>query len=150
LKTFDVLVFGIKYAAMKMNRSINFQSRFSHPSTLKVLAFGVVSTVGLLFTGVAQAQSPADIAQYTDVARQIELQRMQDFAEVKQLMGGKVPDNVCQQGNIPRKVQEICDRFDSNSRTILQKNSMPVSKFNEVVRFCQKNPKPKECPARPR
>ena len=150
MKTFDVLVFGIEHAAMKMNSSIDFQPRFSHSSTLKALVFGVVSTVGLFFTGVAQAQSPVDIAQYADVARKIELQRMQDFAEVKQLMGGKVPENVCQQGNIPKKVQDICDRFDSNSRTILQKSSMPVSKFNEAVRFCQKNPKPKECPARPR
>ncbi|MEX0269972.1 DUF4168 domain-containing protein [Leptolyngbyaceae cyanobacterium UHCC 1019] len=133
-----------------MNRSIDFQSCFSHPSTLKALVFGVVSTVGLLCTGVAQAQSPADIAQYADVARQIELQRMQDFAEVKQLMGGKVPDNVCQQGNIPSKVREICDRFDRNSRNILEEKRMPVAKFNAAVRFCQQNPKPKECPARPR
>lgn len=117
---------------------------------LKALVFGVVSTVGLLYTGVAQAQSPADIAQYADVARQIELQRMKDFAEVKQLMGGNVPDNVCQQGNIPNKVREICDRFDRNSRNILEEKRMPVAKFNAAVRFCQQNPKPKECPPRPR
>lgn len=135
---------------MKMNRSVYFQLCFSRPSRFKALVLGAVSAVGLLSTSVAQAQSPADIAQYTTVARQIELQRMQDFAEVKRLMGGNVPENVCQQGNLPSKVKEICDRFDNNSRTILQKSGMPVSKFNDVVRFCQQNPKPKECPARPR
>lgn len=135
---------------MKMNRSVYFQLYSSRPSMLKAIVFGAVSTVGLLFTSVAQAQSPAEIAQYTNVARQIELQRMQDFAEVKRLMGGNVPENVCQQGNLPSKVREICDRFDSDSRTILQKSGMPVSKFNDVIRFCQQNPKPKECPPRPR
>ncbi|MBM0741985.1 DUF4168 domain-containing protein [Phormidium sp. CLA17] len=132
-----------------MNRSMYFPLRFSRPSMFKALLFGV-STVGLLFNGAAQAQSPADIAQYTAVARQIEQQRMLDFAEVKRLMAGNVPENVCQQGNIPSKVREICDRFDNNSRTILQKSGMSVSKFNEAIRFCQQNPKPKECPARPR
>jgi len=135
---------------MKMNRSVYFQLCSSRSSMLKALVFGAVSTVGLFFAGVAQAQSPADIAQYTTVARQIELQRMQDIAEVKRLMGGNVPENVCQQGNLPSKVREICDRFDTHSRTILQKNGMPVAKFNDVVRFCQQNPKPKECPPRPR
>jgi hypothetical protein len=135
---------------MKMNRSTYFHLGFSRPSMLKALLFGVASTAGLLFNGVAQAQSPADIAQYTTVAQQIERQRMQDFAEVKRLMGGNVPENVCQQGNVPGKVREICDRFDNNSRTILQQSGMSVSKFNEVIRFCQQNPKPKECPARPR
>lgn len=135
---------------MKMNRSVYFQLGFSRSSVLKALLFTAASTVGLMVSGIAQAQSPADIAQYTSVARQIELQRMQDFAEVKRLMGGNVPENVCQRNDIPGKVREICDRFDDNSRTILQKSGMPVSKFNSVIRFCQQNPKPKECPARPR
>jgi hypothetical protein len=150
VKTFGVLVFGIEYAAMKMNRSVYFQLCSSRPSMLKALVLGAVSTLGLLFTSVAQAQSPADIAQYKTVAQRIERQRMQDFAEVKRLMGGNVPENVCQQGNLPGKVREICDRFDNNSRTILQQSGMSVSKFNEVIRFCQQNPNPKECPARPR
>ena len=132
-----------------MNRSVYFQLCSSRPSMLKALVFGAVSTLGLLFTSVAQAQSPADIAQYTTVLQQIEPQRMKYMAEVKRLMGGNPPENVCQQGNIPSKVREICDRFDSNSRTILQKSGMPVSKFNDVIRFCQQNPNPKECPPRP-
>lgn len=131
---------------MKMNYS-TFQSGFSRPA---MLLFGIASTAGLLFNGVAQAQSPADIAQYKTVAQQIERQRMQDFAEVKRLMGGNVPENVCQRNDVPGKVREICDRFDNNSRTILQQSGMSVSKFNEVIRFCQQNPKPNECPARPR
>lgn len=133
-----------------MNCSLYFQSRFSRPSVLKALLLSALSTMGVVSSGVAYAQSPAEISQYTNVARQIELKRMQDFAEVKRIMGGNVPENVCQRSDVPGKVREICDRFDSNSRTIIQQNGMSVSKFNDIVRFCQQNPKPKECPARPR
>jgi len=114
------------------------------------LMMGTLSLVGfmsgVLSSQVAHAQTTAEIAQYTNIARQIERQRLQDYAEVQQLMGGKVPENVCQQGNLSQPVRKVCDRFDATSRDIITKNGMTVTKFNEITRFCQQSPKPKECP----
>jgi hypothetical protein len=134
-----------------INRSLD--SDFVHPRLprLQPLIVGTLSilgiTVGLLSAQVSHAQqSPADLEQYTSIAMQIERQRMQDYAEVKKLMGGSVPENVCQKGDIPQKVREVCDRFDKNSRDIIQANGMTVPKFNEITRYCQQTPKPKDCP----
>lgn len=114
------------------------------------LLMGTLPLLGLmsslLSTEIAQAQSAAEMTQYTGIARQIERQRQQDFAEVQQIMGGKVPENVCQQGNLAQPVRKVCDRFDSTSRDIITRNGMTVTKFNEITRFCQQSPKPKECP----
>ncbi len=100
----------------------------------------------LLLSDIAHAQTPADMALYTNIARQIERQRLQDYAEVKQLMGGNVPDSVCTQGNLPQPVKRICDRFDATSRDIITRNGMTIGKFNEITRYCQQPSKPKECP----
>lgn len=132
-----------------INRSL--YSRLVHPRLLQTLMVGAFSAFSvassMLPTQIAQAQqSPTDLEQYKNIALQIERQRMQDYAEVKQLMGGTVPDNVCQRSDIPQKVREICDRFDKNSRDIIQANGMSITKFNDITRYCQQSPKPKDCP----
>jgi len=111
---------------------------------------GILSALGLgaslLLSDIAHAQTPAEMALYTNIARQIERQRMADYAEVKQLLGGNVPENVCGQGNLSQQVRKVCDRFDSTSRDIITRNGMSIGKFNEITRYCQQSPKPKECP----
>lgn len=130
-----------------MNRFILSQPR---KRSTKPWMLGVLSVlsliIGITVSEAVQAQSPAEIEQYTSVARQIEQQRMQDYNDVKRILGGRVPDNVCKQGDIPAQVRQICDRFDSRSREIITQNGMSVPKFNEITRYCQQNPKPKECP----
>lgn len=119
-------------------------------SLAQSLLVGSLSVLGLtsamVLSEVVHAQAPGDMTQYTRVARQIEQQRMQDYAEVKQIMGGTVPENVCQRRDTPQKVQDICGRFENTSRDIITRNGMSVTKFNEITRYCQQNPKPKECP----
>jgi hypothetical protein len=134
-----------------INRSLDSGLVHPRPHWIQTLIVGTCSilsvAVGILPAQISQAQqSPADLEQYTNIAMQIERQRMQDYAEVKKLMGGTVPDNVCQKSDIPPKVREICDRFDKNSRDIIQASGMSIGKFNEITRYCQQNPKPKECP----
>ncbi|MDX2240932.1 MAG: DUF4168 domain-containing protein [Leptolyngbyaceae cyanobacterium bins.302] len=129
---------------MKRSSVFQFSRRPSYSMMGALCALGLASS--LLLPEVVQAQSPGDIAQYTKVAQQIERQRMKLYSEVKQKMGGNVPENVCQQGNLPPDVRKICDEFDSVSRDIITSNGMTVGKFNEVFRFCQQSPKPKDCP----
>lgn len=134
-----------------INHSLHLRLVHSRPRFLSALAMGTLSAFGVICgivpAQIAQAQpSSTDLEQYKNIAVQIEQQRMQDYAEVKRLMGGTVPDSVCQKGDIPPKVREICDRFDKNSRDIIQANGMSIPKFNEITRYCQQTPKPKDCP----
>lgn len=126
-----------------------FQFPFARRSSLLPM-MGLFSVMGLgaslLLSDIAHAQTPAEMSLYTNIARQIERQRMQDYAEVKQLMGGSVPENVCTQGNLTPQVRKVCDRFDSTSREIITRNGMSITKFNDITRYCQQSPKPKECP----
>lgn len=126
--------------------------RFSlHRSGWRIPLLGMLPVLslvsGVVVSEVAHAQQPpGNMTKYTSVARQIEKQRMQDYAEVKQILGGNVPENVCKQSNLPQQVREICDRFDSNSRKIITGNGMSISEFNAITMYCQKSPKPQECP----
>ncbi|MDX2231817.1 MAG: DUF4168 domain-containing protein [Leptolyngbyaceae cyanobacterium bins.349] len=134
-----------------MNRSIFRFDQFFRAYRLPILAMvGAVSALGVVSVGLADGAyaqvTPADMALYTDIARKIERQRMKDYAEVKQLMGGNVPENVCQQGGLSAQVRKVCDRFDSTSRDIITDSGMSVAKFNEITRYCLQSPKPKECP----
>lgn len=134
-----------------INHSLYLRLVHPRPRLLQTLALGTLSALsvisGIVPAQIAQAQpSPTDLEQYKTIAVQIEQQRVQDYAEVTRLMGGTVPDNVCDRGDIPSKVREICDRFKKSSRDIVQANGMSVTKFNEITRYCQQSPKPKECP----
>lgn len=135
--------------AIMMNRSIVLRP-FSQTSLFRTVMVGSLSALGvcsaILSAQVSHAQSPNELAQYTNIARQIERQRLQDYAEVKRIMGGNVPANVCQRGDVPPQVREICGRFESDSRDIITRSGMSVAKFNELTRYCQQSPKPKECP----
>ncbi|HEY9615696.1 MAG TPA: DUF4168 domain-containing protein [Microcoleaceae cyanobacterium] len=145
-----------------INPSINsLRSRLS-PTLSRVVMVGILSTAGLLAgltphvsfhgssllseTAAYAQQPPGDLGKYTKVARQIERQRMQYYAEAKQILNGNVPDNVCQQKNLPGGVREICDRFDRKVRDILAEHKMPVSEFNQLTKFCSAKPKPDGCP----
>jgi len=132
---------------MNLSTVLRLSSKRSQAQSLLVGSLSVLGLIsGVLVSEVVHAQAPGDMAQYTRVARQIEQQRMQDYAEVKQIMGGTVPENVCQRRDTPQRVQEICERFENTSRDIITRNGMSVPKFNEITRYCQQNPKPKECP----
>lgn len=126
-----------------------FQFSFSR-RVVFLPVMGMLSALGLgaslLLSDIAHAQTPAEMALYTKIVQQIERQRLQDYAEVKQIMGGNVPDSVCTQGNLPQQVRRVCDRFDSTSRNIITSNGMTITRFNELIRYCQQPAKPKECP----
>lgn len=132
-----------------MNRSIVLRP-LPTASFLRVAILGGFSVLGLcsalLIADAGQAQSASDLNLYGDIARKIERNRRDQYNQVKQIMGGNVPANVCQQGGIPGEVRKICDRFEDQSRDLITGSGMSVSTFNELTRYCQQNPKPKNCP----
>jgi hypothetical protein len=85
-------------------------------------------------SGAVQAQSDELIVRYARAAYEMEMLRRRDFREVKQLMGGNVPDDVCDRSNIPGQVQAICGRFSGRLDGILSKHGLSRSDFNSVHR----------------
>jgi Domain of unknown function (DUF4168) len=88
----------------------------------------------LQMTGTAQAQSDELIVRYARAAYEMEQFRRRDYAEVKRIMGGNVPEDVCDRGNIPAPVQAICGRFSERFDPIIRKHGMTRADFNSVHR----------------
>jgi Domain of unknown function (DUF4168) len=110
---------------------------------------GILSLVGVVsvFSGQAQAQQPpGDLGKYTQVARQIEQQRLKYYSDVKQIMGGNVPENVCTQGGLPANVRQVCNTFNESVYKILSDNRMDAGEFKRLKEFCDRSPKPGQCP----
>lgn len=101
---------------------------------------------GAVIPELAYAKPPGDMAKFTEIAREIEWHRRGFYNQMKAVLGGDVPDNVCKQNNLPAKARDICKDFDEKSRTILGKSQMPVGEFNALILYCRKSPKPQECP----
>lgn len=131
---------------------MNFPTVFhgSHKHPLQSAVMGTLSVLtliaGVSISEVAHADPPGDMTKYTEIAQKVEQNRQTLYNQVKGIMGGNVPENVCQQNNLPRRVRDICDRFESTSRDIIVNNGMTVAQFNEHVRYCRKTPKPQACP----
>lgn len=116
----------------------------------RLVLIGTCSALGLLsglapallpqaarfeFNAVASAQAPTpQISNYAKAAFEIEQIRQREYADAKRIMGGNVPGDVCRQQDIPRPVQDICNRFMTNSAAIIKKNGLSVAEFNDLTR----------------
>ncbi len=103
-----------------------FNLSLQPPTPSRSTAFSLGSTV--------QAQSDDLIARYARAAFDMEQSRRRDYAEVKRIMGGNVPEDVCDRGNLPTQVQNICGRFTGRLDGILAKYGLSRSDFNSVHR----------------
>lgn len=93
------------------------------------------------FDSYAYAQGgDSQIARYARAAFEIEQLRQRNYAAAKRIMGGNVPENVCQQANIPAQVRDICNRFLSDSADILDKYRLSGPEFNDITRRKSSDP----------
>lgn len=135
-----------------MNASLDFlRSRLSALSAQASIV-GAVAVVGVLagvapqydlqsrqltFSAAAHAQDCQNV-KVTDYARavyEVELLRRDLFGDVKKIMGGNVPGNVCKQSNLPQNVRDICAQFEKRSSDIVQKKyQMSPAEFNQNMR----------------
>lgn len=127
-----------------------------HAGLSRLLLVSALSTVGVLASytpnltqrsidfglgeaASAQAPTPA-VSQYARAALLIEQERQQDHAEVKRIMGGNVPEDVCRQKNIPSAVRDICNRFLKRSAEIIKENGLTITQFNDLTRRKESDP----------
>lgn len=107
--------------------------------TSLTLLSGVLSPLSQLaltgaLPGAVHAQSDDLIVRYAQAAYEMEQFRRRDYAEVKRIMSGNVPEDVCDRGNIPAPVQAICGRFAERFDPILRKHGLSRADFNSVHR----------------
>jgi Domain of unknown function (DUF4168) len=107
--------------------------------TSLALLSGVLSPLSQLtvtgaLSGAVHAQSDDLIVRYAQAAYEMEQFRRRDYAEVKRIMSGNVPEDVCDRGNIPAPVQAICGRFAERFDPILRKHGLSRADFNSVHR----------------
>lgn len=97
-------------------------------------------TVRLQSDSAAYAQSSSQITQYAKAAYDIEQLRQRQYARAKRIMGGNVPDDVCQRQNIPGAVRGICNDFLEKSADIIRQHGLTPSQFNDITRRKERDP----------
>ena len=81
----------------------------------------------------------SEFNRYVRAAFAIEKQRRQMMGQVKQIMGGNVPNNVCANldqvsANIRGQVQEICQNFASFAGNTVKSYGLSPVQFNQYQR----------------
>ncbi len=125
-----------------------------HSWLQRITWVGMVSTIGLLsgwVPGLSQdfsslAWSTAVYAQssfsndqvdsYAQVVLEMEPLRQRYYKQVKRLLGGTVPEDVCRQETLPKPVRRICDSFFKESEQIIEKR-LSTGEFNQITRRAQ-------------
>jgi hypothetical protein len=143
--TSRVLVFGMSHLMM-MNRAHSYQIR---RVLTRSLLLGALSSIAVLtgwapnISGHAKLLDSAAYAQdeaftrYVKTAFELEKARKPLFNQVKQLIGGPVPNDICRPGtiaqlntNVRDQVKQICGDFAEEARKILARNQISRDDFN--------------------
>ncbi len=80
------------------------------------------------------------VREYAGAVLEIEPLRQDSFREVRNIMGGKVPSDICRQSSMPNSVSMICDRFLDRSAAIIQRHNLTVNEFNEMTQRSKSDP----------
>lgn len=89
---------------------------------------------------VVRAQSPQEVVQYARAAYEIEQMRRRKYAEVKKMLGGAMPGDVCQRANVPGGVRSICDSFVKESNDIVRRHGLTPAQFNDITLKKRRDP----------
>lgn len=91
----------------------------------------------VVFNTATYAQSAEQITKYARAVLQMEPVRQTAYQEVRRILKGSVPGDVCRQGGAPRSVKDICSRFYTRSAQIILSNGLSIGEFNEITRRLQ-------------
>lgn len=91
----------------------------------------------VVFSTAIYAQSAEQITKYARAVLQMEPVRQTAYQEVRRILKGSVPGDVCRQGSVPRSVKDICSRFYTRSAQIILNNGLSIGEFNEMTRRLQ-------------
>lgn len=95
-----------------------------------------------LSTTVLAQEQPAlekKLGKYADAILQMEPLRLQSYQEVRQIMGGALPKDVCKQSGLLGPVNNICDHFFNESAEIIRSNGLSLTDFNAITEEVRTN-----------
>ncbi|MBD2447164.1 DUF4168 domain-containing protein [Nostoc sp. FACHB-152] len=112
----------------------------------KTFFCGFIATATLVsgsmtFASKASAQNlPVnnnEIVNYARAVLAMEPSRQQAFDEIKKLMGGEIPQIVCNDpksiNNLPRKPKEIAVNYCNESQKKVEQNGLTIDRFNTIT-----------------
>ncbi len=91
----------------------------------------------VVWSSTASAQSTGKIRSYAGAVLEIEPLRKKAYREVRRVMNGNLPNDVCRQGQLPGNVRSICTDFFDESANIIRKNNLSIGEFNEFTQRSQ-------------
>jgi hypothetical protein len=98
---------------------------------------GRVDSQAATWSSAAFAQSMSKIRNYAGAVLEIEPLRRKAYREVRRMMNGNLPNDVCRQGQLPGNVRSICSDFFDESANIIRKNNLSIGEFNEFTQRSQ-------------
>jgi hypothetical protein len=112
----------------------------------KSFFFGFIATATLVassmtFNSKAYGQNLTvnnnEIESYAQAVLAMEPSRQQAFGEIKKLMGGEIPQIVCNDSNsinkLPRQAKEIAVNYCNRSQKIVEENGLSIERFNKIT-----------------
>ena len=91
----------------------------------------------LVWSSAASAQSISKVRNYAGAVLEIEPLRRKAFRDVRRMMNGNLPNDVCRQGQLPSNVRSICTDFFDESANIIRKNNLSITEFNDLTQRSQ-------------
>jgi hypothetical protein len=91
----------------------------------------------MVWSSAAFAQSAGKIRSYAGAVLEIEPLRRRAYRDVRRIMNGNLPNDVCRQGQLPGNVQSICTGFFDESANIIRKNNLSIGEFNDLTQRSQ-------------
>jgi hypothetical protein len=79
------------------------------------------------------AQTTNQIRSYAGAVLDIEPLRKRAYRDVRQMMKGSVPSDVCRIGQLPGNVNSICSSFFDESANIIRRNNLSINEFNDIT-----------------
>jgi hypothetical protein len=93
-------------------------------------------TISISGNAYGQQFTPAETESYAKAGYQVELLRREIYQEIKNLINESPPNIVCDQrstlDNLKPEVKNIANRYCTQSRQIVQRNNLSISRFNEL------------------
>lgn len=91
----------------------------------------------ITWSTAAFAQSANKIRSYAGAVLEIEPLRRRAYRDVRRMMNGNLPNDVCRQEQVPGNVRSICADFFDESANIIRRNNLSISEFNDLTQRSQ-------------
>ncbi len=91
----------------------------------------------ITWSSAAVAQPVSKIRSYAGAVLEIEPLRRKAYKDVRRMMNGNLPNDVCRQEQLPSNVKSVCSSFFDESANIIRRNNLSIGEFNELTQKSQ-------------